>query len=143
MDFGDVRIAYDDQVLEPRPWTIEQSRWAVELLADQPEGPVLELCAGAGQIGLVVAIHTGRRVVQVDADQRACAYALRNADAAGVEADIRCGDVERAVGRVERFCLVIADPPYVPAHETDEHPDDPGHAIDGGDDGLDVARACL
>ncbi|MCU1373212.1 MAG: hypothetical protein JWO68_498, partial [Actinomycetia bacterium] len=142
-DFGNVRIAYDDDVLEPRAWTIEQSRWAVELAADLSDGPVLELCAGAGQIGLLVAVRTGRRLVQVDADQRACAYALRNAEAAGVEPDVRCGDLEGAVGRAERFPLVLADPPYIRAQEVDDLPEDPERAIDGGADGLDVARACL
>ncbi|HEX4976832.1 MAG TPA: methyltransferase, partial [Nocardioides sp.] len=43
----------------------------------------------------------------------------------------------------ERFPLVLADPPYVPTDEVTSHPDDPVAAIDGGPDGLDVARTCL
>ncbi|MEN3273049.1 MAG: hypothetical protein V7636_1810, partial [Actinomycetota bacterium] len=58
--FGGLEIAFDDGVLTPRPWTIEQSQWAIELLHALPDGPVLELCCGAGQIGLVVAHATGR-----------------------------------------------------------------------------------
>ena len=42
----------------------------------------------------------------------------------------------------ERFALVIADPPWVPRAETGRFPEDPLLAIDGGDDGLDLARAC-
>ena len=53
MTFGDLEIAYDDRVLTPRPWTALQSEWAAELLESAPAGPVLELCAGAGQIGLL------------------------------------------------------------------------------------------
>ena len=142
-DFGGMTITYDDDVLEPRPWTLAQSRWAAELLADLPDGPVLELCAGAGQIGLAVGRATGRSLVQVDAEARACEHARRNADAAGVTAAVRCGDVEGAVGEHERFPLVLADPPYVPAGDVDDLPDDPEDAIDGGTDGLDLVRRCL
>lgn len=142
MRFGPIEIAYDETVLEPRPWTLEQSRWAVALLDDLPEGPVLELCAGAGQIGLVVAVETGRRLVQVDLDPGACSWARANADEAGVSTDVRCGDLH-ALAADERFPLVLADPPYVPTEQVTSLPRDPEHAIDGGPDGLDLARTCL
>ena len=141
--FGPVDVEYDDEVLVPRPWTLEQSRWAVALLGDLPPGPVLELCAGAGQIGLVVAHETGRALVQVDVDARACGYAQTNAERAGLGSDVRCGDLTGALATDERFPLVLADPPYVPSDEVDSLPDDPAGAIDGGADGLDIARTCL
>jgi methylase of polypeptide subunit release factors len=143
VDFGGLAIAYDDELLEPRPWTLEQARWAEVLLDDAPDGPVLELCAGAGQIGLVVARATGRALVQVDADVRACAYAQRNAEEAGVDAEVRWRDVEAAADAGERFPLVLADPPYVPTGDAGRLDDDPRHTVDGGPDGLDPARACL
>lgn len=141
--FGPIDVEYDDEVLEPRPWTIEQSRWTAALLEGVPDGPVLELCAGAGQIGLVVAVETGRRLVQVDADEGACTHARRNASRAGVASDVRCGDLDGVVADGERFPFVLADPPYVPADEVDRLPEDPDDAIDGGPDGLDVARTCI
>ena len=42
----------------------------------------------------------------------------------------------------ERFAVVIADPPWVPRADTGRYPEDPVLAIDGGDDGLDLARRC-
>lgn len=141
--FDGLEITYDDEVLEPRPWTVEQARWAAALLEDLPAGPVLELCSGAGQIGLAVARRTGRALVQVDVDEHACALARANAAAAGVDADVRRVELELAVADGERFPLVLADPPYVPAGEVDALPEDPDLAVDGGDDGLDVARTCL
>jgi methylase of polypeptide subunit release factors len=142
--FGPVTITYDDDgVLEPRLWTLAQAEWAVEVLAGLAPGPVLELCSGAGQIGLAVAAWSGRTLVQVDADARACELARANASANGVEADVRCASLEDAVGPGERFPLVLADPPYVPSDQTGRFPSDPTHAIDGGDDGLDVAVGCL
>ena len=43
----------------------------------------------------------------------------------------------------EQFALVLADPPWVPSADTGRFPDDPLLAIDGGDDGLAVAWACV
>lgn len=141
--FGPVEVAYDDGVLVPRQWTIEQSRWGQALLRNLPEGRVLELCAGAGQIGLVVAVETGRALVQVDLDPRACTFARGNAERAGVTSDVRCDDLRLALAADERFPFVLADPPYVPSDEVEALPEDPKVAIDGGADGLDVARICI
>ena len=58
--FGPLTIAYDALVLEPRQWTTIQSEWARELLATAPPGPVLELCTGAGHIGLLAVTGTTR-----------------------------------------------------------------------------------
>ena len=51
--FGTLSIDFDDRVLEPRPWTAAQSTWAADLMRGAPAGPVLEVCAGAGHIGLL------------------------------------------------------------------------------------------
>jgi len=143
VEFGGLEIAFDDEVLEPRPWTEAQVAWAVELLASLPRGAVLELCCGAGQIGLVVASRTHRRLVQVDDDPRACTFAARNAEAAGIDPDVRCAPLEDALRAGERFALVLADPPYIPSVEADGFVGDPDHAIDGGVDGLAIARRCI
>ena len=39
--------------------------------------------------------------------------------------------------------MIVADPPWVRRQEIGRFPEDPLLAIDGGDDGLDVARLCL
>lgn len=145
LDFAGLTIRYDHRLLQPRPWTVAQSAWAAELLDDLPEGPVLELCAGAGQIGLCTVWGSDRRLVCVDDNPVACGYALANAEAAGLagQVSVRELPLESAVGESELFALVIADPPWVPHEEIGRFPDDPPHAIDGGPDGLAVARACL
>ena len=143
--FGPLTVSYDQTVLVPRPWTLAQSDWATELAATAPAGPVLELCAGVGHIGLVVAVRTGRRLVQVDSSDRACAFARANAAAAGAApaVEVRCAPLTAALAADERFALVIADPPYVPSASVGRFPEDPVVAIDGGADGLDLVRACL
>jgi release factor glutamine methyltransferase len=145
MAFGELAICFDQRVLRPRPWTAEQSRWAAELAASAPEGPLLELCSGAGQIGLLAAALTPRRLVCVDVDPVACEFARHNARAAGLDhrVEVREGRLEEAVHADERFAVVVADPPWVPRTQTGRFPEDPLLAIDGGADGLDVAWACV
>jgi release factor glutamine methyltransferase len=146
IDFDGLEIAFDDRVLRPRPWTVAQARWAAELLADLPDGPLLELCSGAGQIGLAAIANAGRRdLVCVDLDPVAAHYAELNAQAAGVSdrVTVRQGLLDEVVPHGERFPMVIADPPWVESARTGGFPEDPLRAIDGGRDGLAVARTCL
>lgn len=144
MMFDGLEITYDERILEPRPWTARQSRWAEELLVEAVEGDVLELCSGAGHIGLRAVADLARRLVMVDVDPVACAFARVNAAAAEMahRVEVREASLEAALDPAERFALVIADPPWVLTTGTPEFPDDPLLAIDGGDDGLRVARIC-
>lgn len=144
-NFCDLTIRYNDQVLEPRAWTEAQSAWAVELLADAPSGPVLELCAGVGHIGLGAIRDSSRRLVMVDFNPAAQRFALDNAAANHLTewVEFRLARMEEALEADERFGLIIADPPWVPSTQTSQFPADPITAIDGGDDGLDLARTCV
>ena len=143
--FGGLAIAYDERVLAPRRWTAMQSYWAAELLRDAPPGPVLELCAGAGHIGLLTVALVPRDLVMVDLDPHACELARRNAEANQLVAsvDVRHGDVQDVIRADEGFVGVIADPPWVPSTGIGAFPEDPELAIDGGEDGLTVAWSCL
>lgn len=143
--FGHLSIAYDERVLTPRAWTANQAVWAAALAADAPPGPILELCAGAGHIGLLAVAGTTRRLLAVDLDPVACDFGRLNAAAAGLhdQVEIRQGSLAEALSAAERFALVVADPPWVPRAEVARFPEDPVLAIDGGDDGLEVARTCL
>lgn len=144
-DFGGLAVAYDDSVLEPRGWTVAQSRWAEDLLRTAPRGPVLELCAGVGHIGLRAVTHCRRDLVMVDIDPHACELARANVRAnrpLGV-VDVRQGPIDQVLEPGEWFAGVIADPPWVPSRDMVRFPRDPLRAIDGGDDGLDVARRCV
>lgn len=81
LTFCGLSISYDARVLQPRPWTEAQAGWAAELLATAPPGPVLELCAGVGHIGLGAVRHSQRRLLMVDRDPIAHRFAERNAAA--------------------------------------------------------------
>lgn len=145
IDFGPLTITYDSRVLVPRPWTALQSQWAAELLVDLPPGPVLEICTGAGHIGLLALELSGRSGVLVDVDPVAAEFARSNADRAGLadRVEVRLSRAEEAVAPGETFAMVIADPPWVPSSSVGRFPDDPLLAIDGGHDGLAIAWTCL
>ncbi len=145
IDFGGLQIAFDDRVLRPRSWTENQSRWATELLPTLPSGDVLELCSGAGQIGLLAIAGCERRLVCVDVNPVAAEFTRANALAAGLgdRVDMREGLIGQVLVPGERFPLIIADPPWVRRSETRRFPEDPLLAIDGGDDGLSVVRECV
>ena len=141
--FGPLQIEYTAGVLTPRPWTRMQSDWAARLLAELPDGPVLELCSGAGHIGLLAVHGSGRTLVAAEKNPEACALIRRNAAANGVSVQVREGDLATALEEGELFGLIIADPPWVPRQDTTKFPEDPLLAIDGGEDGMGVVRDCL
>lgn len=143
--FGGLRIGFDDRVLRPRAWTRAQSEWAASLLDDVPPGPVLELCAGVGHIGLAALAGSTRPLVMVDVDPAACRWARLNADAArpSHSVEVREADLAEALHDDEMFPMIIADPPWVVSATVGSFPEDPRIAIDGGTDGLGVARPCL
>jgi release factor glutamine methyltransferase len=145
MEFGPICVEFDDQVLRPRPWTLMQSEWAAELAASAPAGPILELCAGAGHIGLAAAVLSNRNLVQVEVEPAAARLAVRNATAAGYRSRtaVRVGSMQHVLGADEAFPLIVADPPYLPTAEVSRWPDDPVRAIDGGTDGLRLLRMSL
>jgi methylase of polypeptide subunit release factors len=143
VDFEGLEIRTDARVLTPRAWTAAQARWAAELAHTAPAGPILELCSGAGHIGLLAARLSGRALVAVDLNPVAGSLIEQNAVAAGVEADVRVGDMTAVLGPDELFPVVVADPPWVRTDEVSGFPDDPVIAIDGGADGLRLVRSCV
>ena len=78
--------------------------WSAHMTADIPfysglarqaagHGPILELAVGNGRVAIPVAQATGQRVIGVDASPAMLAQARENADAAGVELDLREEDM--------------------------------------------------
>jgi release factor glutamine methyltransferase len=94
--------------------------------------------AGAVAAHLLAEVPTAS-VVGVDLDPDAVACAARN----GVQAVV--GDLDEPLGPDHSFDVVTAVPPYVPTSQLRLLPADvqryePRAALDGGADGLDVAR---
>lgn len=125
-------------VYVPRLQTEELARRAAALLPER--GLAVDLCTGSGAVAahLRAQVPTAA-VIGVDIDPVAAACAWRNGVAVIV------GDLDaplRAAGQVD---VVTAVAPYVPTGDlrllpTDVRRYEPGVALDGGDDGLELVR---
>jgi SAM-dependent methyltransferase len=62
-------------------------------LARQADGPVVELAVGTGRVAIPVAQALGRRVIGIDRSRAMLEEARAAADEAGVELDLRLGDM--------------------------------------------------
>jgi SAM-dependent methyltransferase len=62
-------------------------------LAREADGPLVELAVGTGRVAIPVARATGRRVIGIDSSPGMLAQARRRAVEAGVELDLREGDI--------------------------------------------------
>jgi SAM-dependent methyltransferase len=62
-------------------------------LARQSDGPLVELAVGNGRVAIPVAQATGRTVIGIDTSPAMLEQARANAAAAGVELDLREGDM--------------------------------------------------
>ena len=79
---------YDDwaaDVTEDVPFYVE--------LAREADGPLVELAIGSGRVAIPVALATGRPVIGVDSSPAMLAQARERAAEAGVELDLREGDM--------------------------------------------------
>jgi release factor glutamine methyltransferase len=137
----------DSRVLIPRP----ETEGLVELvLADLPtdrEVRVLDLCAGSGCVGLTIAAERPlARVDLVEIDPGAAEVAAANARELGLADRCRVltGDLFAPVAHEPPYDAISGNPPYVPSGELPglqrEVQREPGLALDGGPDGLDVVR---
>jgi SAM-dependent methyltransferase len=66
-------------------------------LAEETEGTLVELAVGSGRVAIPVARATGRRVIGIDSSPAMLAQASERAAAAGIELDLREGDMRELV----------------------------------------------
>ena len=62
-------------------------------LAEEADGPIVELAVGTGRVAIPVAQCTGKRILGIDASPAMLAVARERAAAAGVELELREGDM--------------------------------------------------
>jgi SAM-dependent methyltransferase len=72
-------------VTEDIPFYVELARAA--------DGPLVELAVGTGRVAIPVARETGRRVLGIDLEPAMLAQAAERAEAAGVDVELRAGDM--------------------------------------------------
>jgi release factor glutamine methyltransferase len=147
VEFCGLRIAVDPGVFVPRRRTEVLVREAAS--RTRPGAVVVDLCCGTGALGVALASAVGRvELHAADLDAAAVACARRNVVRAGGR--VHAGDLFAALPRTlrGRVDVLLANVPYVPTdviasmpREAREH--EPRGALDGGADGLDVARRLI
>jgi SAM-dependent methyltransferase len=75
-------------------------------LAEEARGPVVELAVGTGRVAIPIAERTGHRVIGIDVSGEMLAVARRRSAEAGVEVELRQGDM-RELALDEPTDLVI------------------------------------
>jgi release factor glutamine methyltransferase len=133
----------DARVLIPRPETELLVEEALKNLSEA--GAALDLCTGSGCVAISLALERpGVQVTAVELSPEAAALARENAAALGARVEILEGDLFTPVATEARFQVITANPPYVPTAELSklarELAREPRLALDGGADGLDLAR---
>lgn len=142
-EFAGLRILVEPGVFVPRRRTELLVRAGA---ARRPE-TIVELCCGSGAISAALVAVLGDPVVHaVDVDPAAVRCARRNLPTGHVyEGDL---DVPLPADLAGRVDLLVANAPYVPTDEIALMPPEardhePRIALDGGTDGLDVARLVM
>jgi release factor glutamine methyltransferase len=150
--FRHLDLAVGPGVFVPRPETELLAGWGLSTLTGTPV--VVDLCAGSGALALSIANEFPQATVYaVERSEYAVAWARRNVDTRAAAGDTPVTLVHadatdpRTLAELDGTVdLVVTNPPYVPdgatvAREVAEH--DPGEALWGGPDGLDVVRALV
>jgi release factor glutamine methyltransferase len=137
--FRTIELAVDPRVLVPRP----ETEHVVEAALGLPEGArVADVGTGSGAIALALkAERPDLHVVATDVSAGALAVARANAERLGLDVEFLHGDLLDPVAG--ELGAVLSNPPYVATADPlppDVRLHEPGEALDGGPDGLDVIR---
>jgi release factor glutamine methyltransferase len=137
-------------VFIPRPETELLVQLALSAMPRGQQVRALDLCAGSGAVGVSMAAERPEAQVDlVELSPQAAQVAGRNAQKhAPGRARVLQGDLYAALPDGERYNVVVANPPYVPAGDGRElAPEilqhEPHLALFGGDDGLEVVRMVI
>lgn len=142
-EFCGLRIVVEPGVFVPRRRSELLAQQAIDAAHDG--AVVVDLCCGSGAVGAAIMAMLDRvELHATDLDPAAVHCARRNLPAS---ASLYVGDLDeplprRLRGRVD---VLVANTPYVPSGEVGRLPPEarlhePLPALDGGADGLDVAR---
>lgn len=146
-EFCGLRLVVDRGVFVPRRRSELLVRSAAALCPAGATAPVVvDLACGCGAIGAAIAaLVPGAQVHACDLDRAAVRCAVRNLDPVGGRVYI--GDLYEALpaGLRGRVSVIAANVPYVPTGALSLMPaearlHEPRAALDGGQDGLEVAR---
>jgi release factor glutamine methyltransferase len=140
-------------VFIPRPETEVLVDAVLEYLSDRREPLVVDVCTGSACVAISVAHeHPDARVIAVELVEDTAAAAAENRARLGLSdrVEIVQGDLFAPLppGIAGSVDVVVSNPPYIPSADLPDLPGEvlgfePHVALDGGPDGLDVARRIM
>ena len=147
-EFMGLEIITDPRALIPRPETellVEEAIAHIRGLGHRAR--VLDVCTGSGCIAVAVAKLADADVTAVDISASALALAAENAALHDVSIKFMQSDLFGALTG-QAYDVIISNPPYIPTAELSHlQPEirqhEPGLALDGGPDGLDIYRRLI
>lgn len=147
--FRRLSLSVGPGVFVPRPETEVVAQAAIDAARQcGPDPLVVDLCAGSGAIALAVRDEVPHaRVVAVELDPLAIAWARRNVERTGRAVELVEGDATTVLPELDaRVDVVVSNPPYIPTGMVPQDPEvrdhDPDLALFGGsEDGLRIPLA--
>lgn len=143
--FWDIELHVGPGVLVPRPDSEVLIASAIEHFEESAPKRILDLGTGPGTL-LLAALDVWPQAtgLGIDVSRQALAYAAANARRLGFEGRVKLMQGNWADGLVEKFDLILCNPPYVP-EDADLGPGvreyEPDEALFAGKEGLDAYRA--
>jgi len=150
--FCGISLKVDARVLVPRPETEELVGLAIDFLLGKGNAvsrpDILDFGAGSGNIALALASRfPAARVTAAERSKRALACGKENALALGLAGRVKFLAVSSVKDSGGPFDLIVSNPPYIPTGVIPgldkEVLAEPRLALDGGPDGLAVARVIM
>ena len=144
---GHLCFKSDERALVPRSPVAEVVLNAFEPWYQGPDPQVIvDVCCGGGSLGMLAkSMFPTAQVLLSDLDHAALSLASENSQIHAVDGIVR-GDL---LSWCQALCvdIIVANPPYVDARDMQglpaEYHHEPGLALSGGDDGLDLVRVLL
>ena len=152
-EFYGVPMEITPDVLIPRPDSEMLVEAGIRLYEGRNGSPrILDLCTGSGCIGVALAVRMpGAKVILVDNDRRALSVCRKNVQKNRLDTRVMCIEADatqKPPMLMGKFDLLVCNAPYVPTAEIESldvsvKDYEPYHALDGGEDGLDIIRPVI
>lgn len=141
-EFYGIELFIDDNVLTPRVETEKMVELAIKHAPQN--GKLIDIGTGSGAIAIAIAKHRpDLDIWATEYSPEALAVARKNIEANKLDITLRQADLFESIN--EKFDVVVCNLPYL-ANDADLMPEvqkEPGVALFGGPDGLDIYRRFL
>lgn len=149
IQFCGLDFEVNEHVLVPRSPIAEMIEAQFAPWIDFVPDCILDLCTGSGCIGIAcAAVFDEAEVDLSDIDVKALEVARRNIERHDVDDRVQAIQSDLFTGlKGRRYDLIVSNPPYVPTAEWQalaaEYHNEPKHALEAGDDGMDLVERIL